>query len=113
MGLEELFMEGTDIKIGWRLGNEMRILCMDPQIFPIPGTAPLETKPRKSLAYFSLIPCSEALAAISYFMIFDLLPPRTANELALRLTHFWNHRQSSEDQRGLDSQQGKKYSYLE
>lgn len=54
----------------------------------------------------------KAFAAISYFiLVFDLLPPCTANELALRLTHFWNHGQSSENEKGLDSQQGKKYSY--
>lgn len=61
MGLEVLFIEGTDTKMVWRLGKGLRILHMDPQIFLIPGTESLDTKPRKSLAYFSLIACSEGI----------------------------------------------------
>lgn len=71
-------------------------------------------KAKEVPSIFLSLPALKAFAAVSYLIpIFDLLPPHTTNKLALRLTHFWNHRQSSEDQGGLDSQQGMKYSYLE
>lgn len=103
-------MERTDTKMAWRLGKGMSILYMGPQIFPIPGTASLDTRPRKFLAYFPLNACSKPTGChIVMSLTFDLLchsPPLTTNKLAMSLTHFWNPRQTSAGQEGLDSQQG-------